>query len=190
MTLVASSLQKHAIELFLKNGGDKVDAYVRSRIRPLKASEKNLPAHARKFWNNSVMKALLAEANIQARLQIERRAQTGMETAIETYGITKERIMGELAKIAFAQQTDVMSWGPDGVVVKESTEIGDASAAVGEVSSSGGGDKPIVMKVKMLDKRAALIDLGREIGMFQQKVEHKGQVQMAVGAKFIIEGRD
>lgn len=98
--------------------------------------------------------------------------------------------MSELAKIAFAQQTDVMSWGPNGVVVKSSDELGDAASAVGEVIQSGGGDdSPVVMKIKLLDKRQALIDLGREIGMFQQQVQHKGQVAVAVGAKFIVEGK-
>lgn len=186
----ASATQRKALTILLENGGDRLEAYVNSRQQAPAASPAVVRRRSSEFWSTLTMKKLLREADFEARIQMERKAAIGVATAIETYGITKDRIMAELAKIAFAQQTDVMSWGPDGVVVKESSEIGDASAAVGEVSQSGGGDNPIAMKIKMLDKRQALIDLGKEIGMFQQQVNHKGQVQMAVGAKFILEGKD
>ncbi len=187
----ASTYQKRAVELFLNNGGDKVDAYVRSRGIPPTGSPAMLKHRAKEFWNSSIMKAMLQEADVQTRVRMERKAIAGLETAIDKYGITKDRILGELAKIAFAQQTDVASWGPDGVIVKPSSEIGDAAAAVSEVSSSGGGEQPVNVKIKLLDKQKALIELGREaLGMFQQQVNHKGQVAVAVGAKFIIEGRE
>ena len=186
----ASITQRKAVELYLTNGGDKIDAYVRSRATPISP---NTPASAIKrkahgFFKNSTITQLMAEADIQTKLKLERKSEMGLENALDTYGITKERIIAELAKIAFAQQTDVASWGPDGVIVKDSKDIGDAAAAVGEVSQTGGGEQPDNVKIKMLDKQAALVRLGKEVfGMFTDKVEHRGVV--AVGAKFILEGK-
>ncbi len=185
----ATKDQRRVLTRYLDNGGDKTEAYkyvFEDRI--VGNTQKQIVKKVSLYFNRSTMQALMKEADIEARVQIEKRARTDQENAIVKYGISKERILAELAKVAFAQQTDVMSWGPDGIVVKDSSEIGDAAAAVGEVTQSGGGDSPVIMKVKLLDKQQAIINLGKELyGMFQQKIEHKGQVQMAVGAKFIIE---
>lgn len=189
----ATALQRKALQLYLTNGGDRVAAFTDSRNSPISenTSKKVLNDRAKKFFSTVTMKALLAEANFQVRLDMERKAIAGVETAITRYGITKEKILEKLAKIAFAEASDVMSWGPDGVVVKESTEIGDAAAAVSEVTSSGGGEAPLHMKVKLMDQRQALIDLGREaFGMFTpvQKVDVRGAVAVAP-ARFVIEGK-
>lgn len=182
----ATKDQRRVLSRYLENGGDKVDAYWYV-FGPPKAdkSAKARQSKAHNYFAGSTMAALLKEANIEARVKLEIQAQNGVQNAIAKYSISKDRIMEELAKIAFAQQTDVMSWGPDGVVVKDSKDIGDASAAIGEVVQTGGGDAPVIMKVKLLDKQQALINLGRELGMFSQKVDLKGAV--AVAAKFVIE---
>lgn len=178
----ATKEQRRVITNYLTNGGNKTAAFLAVfEDRAANWSQKRRRDEAIRYFSRSTMKSLMQEAEIETRLKLEKEAMAGVENAITKYAITKDRIMEELAKIAFAQQTDVMSWGPGGVVVKDSSELGDASAAVGEVS--GGGDVPI--KVKMLDKQQALINLGRELGMFSQKVDVKGQV--AVAAKFVIE---
>lgn len=185
----ATKYQRRVLTNYLTNGGDKVDAYYKGmdKVPNPKHTDKRIRDLAYKYFNSPTMRALMKEADIETRLKMENRAVAGLETAIEKYAITKDRILGELAKIAFAQQTDVASWNKDGVIIKDSDKIGDASAAVSEVSQSGGGDSPVVVKVKMLDKQQALISLGREIGMFNPKVEHRGQIALAVGAKFIVE---
>lgn len=185
----ANEKHRRVLARYLANGGDKVDAYYGGldKTPSHKISKKIVRDNAYRYFGTPIMRALMTEADADVKLQLELKARAGLDTAIEKYGITKDRIMAELAMIAFARQTDVASWGPDGVIVKDSAEIGDAAAAVGEVTQSGGGEAPITMKVKLLDKRQALIDLGKEIGMFQPTMTVKGQVQMAVGAKFIIE---
>lgn len=183
----ATKEQRRVMSNYITNGGDKHKAYwdVHNKGRDWSVAKQK--HSAKKYFAMGTMKALMKEVNIESRLKLEVKAQDGYQNAISKYSITKDRILEELAKIAFAQQTDVMSWGPDGVVVKDSKDLGDASAAVGEVIQSGGGDGPVIMKVKLLDKQQALLNLGRELGMFNQNVNVKGQVQMAVGAKFIIE---
>jgi phage terminase small subunit len=88
--------------------------------------------------------------------------------------ITADQIVKELARIAFADPRDVMSWGPDGVVLKDSNALTDDQARqvseVSETTTGAGG----TLKVKKHDKVKALELLGRHLGMFTDKLEHAG----------------
>ena len=83
--------------------------------------------------------------------------------------ITQDRILRELARIAFADPRKIFDWGPGGVTLKDSASLSnDDAAAVAEVSQtitdSGGSTKG-----KMYDKQRALELLGRHLGMFVDK---------------------
>ncbi|WP_341649953.1 terminase small subunit [Thauera humireducens] len=96
--------------------------------------------------------------------------------------ITQDRVLQELAKIGFADIRKAVRWGEgiavrdpesaaveiaNGVALVGSEEIDDATAAaVSEISQTAHG-----IKIKMHDKRAALVDIGRHLGMFQNKLE-------------------
>ena len=100
--------------------------------------------------------------------------------------ITVERIARELAKIGFADIRKAVRWhssliteedNPDGgdvLVIKNivtnnveiigSDEIDDeTAAAIAEISQNEKGG----IKIKLHDKRAALVDLGRHLNMFE-----------------------
>ena len=85
--------------------------------------------------------------------------------------VTQERVIAELAAIAFSNIGDVISWGPDGVSVKRadelSPEILSAIADVSKSSSREGG----MLRVRLYDKLKALELLGRHLGLFTEKVE-------------------
>lgn len=85
--------------------------------------------------------------------------------------VTAERIVQELAKIAFSNMQDYAEWSRRGVVLKDSTDIApDKAAAVSELTEttteSGGS-----LKFKLHDKKGALELLGRHLGMFKDKLE-------------------
>ncbi|HQN14164.1 MAG TPA: terminase small subunit, partial [Quisquiliibacterium sp.] len=91
-------------------------------------------------------------------------------------GVTADRVISELARIAFGNQRAVMRWGAGGVTLRESSELTDDEAAlVSEVaetvSAAGGG-----LKLKTHDKVKALELLGKHLGMFVDKVEHSGAI--------------
>lgn len=111
----------------------------------------------------------------------------------EKTGVTVERIVAELAKIGFSDIRKAVKWNghlireednPDGgdvLVIKEtrnnlvslvdSEELDDdTAAAISEVSQNATGG----VKVKLHDKRAALVDLGKHLGMFVEKHEVSG----------------
>ena len=66
---------------------------------------------------------LAAEDKVQARIQ-ELRGK-----AAEANEVTIERIVAEVVKIAFANQRDLMTWGPQGVKLRASDELTDEQAA-------------------------------------------------------------
>lgn len=108
--------------------------------------------------------------------------------------ITQDRVLAELAKIGFSDIRKVVQWGntevrvnvsggedgaqPEkmvevyhGLCLKAADEIDDSTAAaIAEVSQGREG-----IKVKLHDKRAALVDIGRHLGMFKDKVEVTGK---------------
>ena len=102
--------------------------------------------------------------------------------AVET-GTQAERVRRELASIGFGDLRDVMSWGEDGVLYRDSSDISDeAAACISEVESitttrhSENGDsvETVKMKMKQHSKVAALVKLGEMDAMFTQKVAFEG----------------
>ncbi len=87
--------------------------------------------------------------------------------------ITADRVVSELAQIAFGSARDVMEWGPNGVVLKDSAELTDEqAAAIAEVSENI-TQNGRSLKLKRHDKVKALELLGRHLGMFTDKVKNE-----------------
>jgi len=71
-------------------------------------------------------------------------------------------------KIGFSDIRKLVDWSGDLVVLKDSALIDDdAAATVSEVARSATG----ALRIKLHDKRAALVDLGRHLGLFKERVE-------------------
>ena len=111
---------------------------------------------------------LAADAKVQSRVQELR------EKAAEANEVTIERIVAEVVKVAFANQRDLMKWGPEGVKLRASDELTDEqAAAVSEVSetiSATGGS----LKLKTHDKLGALRFLAELKGFLVKKQEITG----------------
>jgi phage terminase small subunit len=109
-------------------------------------------------------------AKLLAKPVVRARVDELIAVAAEKAGVTIDRVVAELARIGFADIRQVVSWGPDGVLVLDSTTLSDdAVAAIAEVSKTREG-----MRVKLHDKVTALEKLGRHLGMFKDKVEVAG----------------
>jgi phage terminase small subunit len=128
-----------------------------------------------------------------AKPDIAARVQELLQEAADKNGVTIEKIVAELAKIGFSDIRKAVRWksplikeednpdGGDALVIKSivtntveiigSDEIDDVTAAaIAEISQNEKGG----VKIKLHDKRLALVDLGRYLGMFKDKVEHSG----------------
>lgn len=105
----------------------------------------------------------------------------------EKHGITVDRIVCELAKIGFANMKDYMGIGVDGLPRLDWANLSrDQAAALSEVTVEQVGlvehqdpddeERSVTaapvrkVKFKLADKRASLVDLGKHLGMFTEKV--------------------
>ena len=83
--------------------------------------------------------------------------------------ITQDRILRELARIAFADPRSIAEWGDGKMTLKDSASLSDDDAvAVSEVSQTITDGKANI-KAKMYNKQQALELLGRHLGMFVDK---------------------
>lgn len=121
---------------------------------------------------------------------VDRRAT---EKAVERLAITKEKVLAELAKIGFSDIRKAVKWqgrveteedNPDGGdilvirnIVSNTVQLvssedldDDTAAAIAEISQNASGG----LRVKMYDKRGALVDIGKHLGMFIERHEHTG----------------
>ncbi len=92
--------------------------------------------------------------------------------------ITQDRVLRELALIGFANMQDYMHPGADGAPRLDFSALTRAqAAALVEVTVDeyvvGTGDEAAPVrrvKFKLADKRAALVDIGRHLGMFVDRI--------------------
>lgn len=97
-------------------------------------------------------------------------------------GVTAEKIVRELAKLGFSNMQDYVSVSEGGTpFIDLSAVTREKWAAVGELTvdhftkrGESDADAKVVerVKFKLLDKRAALVDLGKHLGMFIERTEN------------------
>jgi phage terminase small subunit len=100
--------------------------------------------------------------------------------------VTQDRVITELAKIGFANMKNYMRTSADGDPYPDFSALTeDQTAALAEITVDdyvdGRGENARAVKrvrFKLHDKRAALVDLGRHLGIFVDKVEHRGSVTL------------
>jgi phage terminase small subunit len=93
--------------------------------------------------------------------------------------ITADRVLRELALIGFANMADYMRAGPSGDPVLDFSRLTrEQAAALVEVTvedfmDGRGEDARAVRRVKfkLADKRAALVDMGKHLGMFVERIK-------------------
>lgn len=110
--------------------------------------------------------------------------QKAKERRSERTGITQDMVLNELAKLGFSNMQDYMKVGENGDPFLDFSNLSrDQAAALTEVTvedyvDGRGEDARDVKRVKfkLADKRAALVDIGKHLGMFPTsgKLEHTG----------------
>jgi phage terminase small subunit len=85
------------------------------------------------------------------------------------YNITSDRVLEEMAKLAFANMSDYVTRNEDGTVTPNLKEVPhDKMAAIAEVVSDEDKDGNRRTRVKLADKKSALDSLGRNLGLFEK----------------------
>lgn len=165
----------------------KQRAFVREYLIDLNATQAAIRAGYAESGASVEGSRLLANAKIASAVE------AAMALRAKRTDVTADRVLQELAKIGFSDIRKAVRWqssliteedNPDGgdiAVIKTvvtntvqmvaSDEIDDDTAAcISEVSQNATGG----IKIKLHDKRAALVDIGKHLGMFKERVEHTG----------------
>lgn len=90
------------------------------------------------------------------------------------FEVKAEDVIRELAHIGFSNMRDFTAFGPDGVTLRDMSEMSEAAtrciAEVSQTTTVGGGS----VKFKLHDKKGALDSLARHLGLFNDKLEVTG----------------
>lgn len=162
----------------------KQEAFVRAYLETSNASEAYRRAYdvAPDCKPNTIEKRaceLLKNGKVAGRLEV-------LQAEIaRRHDITVDKIIRELALIGFANMLDYVKTQEDGSAYVDLSKLTrDQAAAISEIVSEtyleGKGDeaRPVKRtKFKLSDKRAALVDLGKHLGMFPQQVNVTGNHQ-------------
>jgi phage terminase small subunit len=113
--------------------------------------------------------------------------------AFEAAAITKEKVVAELGRLAFANMLDYIRITPGGGIEVDLSRIErDTAAAILEVTvdtyvDGRGEDAREVKRVrfKLADKRAALVDLGKHLGLFVEPRAPVQPVNVRIGVELV-----
>lgn len=106
--------------------------------------------------------------------EIRARIDKAMAERSKRTGVNADRVVQELAKIAFVNAMDVIDQKT--ATVKEGASLDD-TAAILSVKVKTFGDDGLEREIKMADKIKALELLGKHLGMFKDKVELSGSLE-------------
>lgn len=106
--------------------------------------------------------------NVKVADYIEKRMQERQERT----EITQDRVLEELAAIAFAKATDYAEVKNGAVLIRDTAELSEEQVrAIAGIKEGKFG-----IELKLNDKEKALELLGRHLGMFKDKVELSGSL--------------
>lgn len=106
--------------------------------------------------------------------------ERGQERQAKKLDVTVEKIVRELARIAFSDISRMAEWGENGIKLKDSSKLSEddrrAVSSLSETIAPGGIKKT---KFRLHDKKGALDSLAKHFGMFVERHMHEVNVSWA-----------
>lgn len=162
---VLSNSKHELFAVLIAKGEELTEAHV-------KAGYKRNPGNASGLAYKKEIQERIKEIKLNAAFLVE---------------ISVSRVLAELGKLGFSNMADFVTIGQDGLPFVDFTHLTrDQKAAIQEitvetrmetvVNAEGVKEAAPVRKVrfKLVDKRAALADIGKHLGMFIDRHEHGG----------------
>jgi phage terminase small subunit len=160
--------QAKFVKTYLANGRNGAGAYETAYDTTM--SSKNCSIEANKLLRNPKITPYVERA--------EERLEAGMERAIETYGVSRERNVAELARMAYANVADYTRLVGAERVADLSQATRDQLAAIQEITvedftEGRGEDKRDVrrVRIKLHDKKSAIAELNHMNGWVVERQE-------------------
>lgn len=108
--------------------------------------------------------------------EIKSRIDKAMAERSRRTGINQDRVLQELARIGFAKITDVVD--PETAEIR--TDASDDDLACIQSIKIKPNEFGTEREVKLYDKKSALVDLGKHLGLFKDKVELTGDMDLNI----------
>ena len=109
----------------------------------------------------SARSARQAGTRLRGLPHVRRALEAAMAARSDRLGVSQDRVVLELARLAFADMRDFASWGDGGVRLRPSEELTeDQAACVSEIVETPGKG----VRVKLFGKQPALAALARHLG--------------------------
>ena len=123
------------------------------------------PATAKEIGCENLTKPNISEAISKAMAERSKRT-----------GINQDRVLQELARIGFAKITDVVD--PDTAKIRPDASDDDLACIQSiKIKPNEFGTE---REVKLYDKKSALVDLGKHLGLFKEKMELTGDMDLNI----------
>jgi len=177
-----------------KDANTKLNAkqkqFVKEYLIDLNATQAAIRAGYSEKTARQIATENLAKPDISAAIE------EAMAKRSERTEITQDMVLRELAKIGFSNMQDYMKSTKDGDPYLDFSSLTrDQAAALTEVTiedfrDGRGEDIRDVRRVKfkLADKRAALVDIGKHLGMFKDEVNHNHKIDFAQALKDLWNG--
>lgn len=108
--------------------------------------------------------------------EIKSRIDKAMAERSRRTGINQDRVLQELARIGFAKITDVVD--PDTAKIRPNASEDDLACIQSiKIKPNEFGTE---REVKLYDKKSALVDLGKHLGLFKDKLELTGDMDLNI----------
>ena len=114
--------------------------------------------------------AAAAAARLLRNVKVQKYIEERMQDRQKRTEITQDRVLQELAAIAFARTTDFVQIVNDRVILTDTSKLSEIQIrAIAGIKEGKNG-----IELKLNDKEKALELLGRHLGMFKDRVEVSG----------------
>jgi hypothetical protein len=153
--------QAKFLKIYLSNGRNGADAYRNAYNTSMPPQRCAQEAH--KLLKNPKIAPIIAQA--------EERAEALVERAIESYGVSRERNVAELARMAYANLADFTRVVGTERVTDIAQVTRDQMAAVQEIIVDDLTDGRHRTRIKLHDKKAAIAELNHMNGWVIERQE-------------------
>lgn len=149
---------------------NKQDLFVKEYLKDLNATQAYIRT-GYKFKNENV--AAASAAKLLRNPKIQEKIQAAMKEREKRTEITQDRVLKEIANLAFTDRTGIVNLKNNNLIIKNFDELTpEQKACISGVKETKHG-----IEVTFYNKEKALEMLGRHLGIFIEKLEVKGELK-------------
>lgn len=148
----------------------KRDLFVKEYLKDLNGTQAYIRAGYKVKDENSA--AVMANRLLR-NVKVQEKIQAAMKEREKRTEITQDRVLKEIANLAFTDRTGIVNLKNNNLIIKNFDELSPEQ----KTCISGVKETKFGIEVTFYNKEKALEMLGRHLGMFTEKLEVKGELK-------------